>query len=154
MNRTDKKILELLQINGRISNQDLAEEIALSPSPCSRRVKHLEDEGYIDGYVALLNPEKIGLDLTIIVLVGLNSHDTTKRALFETTVKSIPEVIQCYLIAGQAADYLLKVVVPSLNEYQSFLLKKLSSIDGVSQIHSSFVLQRIIDKTALPLDHI
>jgi Lrp/AsnC family transcriptional regulator, leucine-responsive regulatory protein len=150
----DKKILACLQEDGKMSNQDLADHIALSPSPCSRRVKQLEDEGYIRQYTALLDPKKIGLDLSIMVLVDLNTHDAKKMKHFEETIQSIPEVIQCYLIAGQSSDYLLKVMVPSLDDYQNFLLKKLTLIDGVSQVHSSFVLQRIVDKTALPLDYV
>jgi Lrp/AsnC family leucine-responsive transcriptional regulator len=154
MDRIDKKILDLLQIDGKISNQELAERVALSPSPCLRRVKQLEEDGYIRQYVALLDPNKIGLQLTIMVSVGLNSHDSTKMKAFEERIALIPEVIQCYLIAGQSADYLLKVMVSNLEEYQSFLLKKLTVIDGVQHIHSSFVLQRVVDKTSLPLNQL
>lgn len=154
MDNIDKKILDLLQNNGNISNQELAEHIALSPSPCSRRVKQLEDEGYIRQYVALLDPIKLGLQLTIMVSVALVNHDPKIMKNFEETIASFPEVIQCYLITGQSADYLIKVIVPNLDEYQSFLLKKLTIINGVNQVHSSFILQHIIDKTALPLDHI
>lgn len=150
----DKKILALLQTNNQISNQDLADKVNLSPSPCLRRVKQLEDEGYIKKQVALLNPEKLGLHLTIMVLIGLDNHSTAKMADFENQIKSLPEVIQCYLIAGQSADYLLKVLVPDMNHYQHFLLKQLLSIKGVSNVHSSFVLQNIIDKTELPLSQI
>jgi Lrp/AsnC family transcriptional regulator, leucine-responsive regulatory protein len=154
MDRTDKKILELLQTNSQISNQELAEKVALSPSPCARRVKQLEDEGYINKYVALLNPEKVGLPLAIIVLVELNNHNAKKMRDFETAIASFPEVIQCYLIAGQSADYMLKVVVPSLNDYQLFLLNKLTQLEMVSSVHSSFVLCSIADKTALPLSQL
>ena len=123
MDRIDKKILDILQSDGQISNQDLAEKVALSPSPCSRRVKQLETEGYIDKYVALLNPKKLDLTLTIIVLVGLDSHEPKKMSKFEDTIASFPEVSQCYLIAGQAADYMLKVIVRDLKHYQEFLRK-------------------------------
>ena len=152
MDRIDKKILEILQTDGRISNQDLADRVALSPSPCLRRVKQLEDDGYIKHYVALLDPNKINLQLTIIVTVGLDNHDAANMQHFEETIQNYPEIVQCYLIAGQAADYLLKVVVPDLAAYEYFLLKKLTSIKGVAQVHSSFVLRRIIDTTHLPLD--
>ncbi len=154
MDSVDKKILDLIQIDGKISNQELADRVALSPSPCSRRVKQLEDDGYIRQYVALLDPKKVGLELSVIVLVGLNSHDIQKMRMFEETVSSFSEVMQCYLITGQTADYILQVVVSNLEEYQSFLLKKLTSIDGVAQVQSSFILQRIVDKTSLPLTHI
>lgn len=154
MDKIDKKILKLLQSNGRISNQDLADKVALSPSPCSRRVKQLEDEGYIEKYVTLLNPEKLGLQLSIIVLVGLDGHDAEKMSSFHKKMQALPEVVQCYLITGQEADYVLKVTVPSLKDYQSFLLEKLTCIKGVSSVRSSFILNSIVDKTELPLDHV
>ena len=153
MDRIDKHILTILQSNGRISNQELADQVALSPSPCLRRVKQLEEDGYIRQYVALLDSNKIGLQLIIMVSVGLNSHDAKKMQHFEEAVASLPEVVQCYLVAGQSADYLLKVVVADLDAYQAFLLKKLTIIEGVHQVQSSFVLQRIVDKTSLPLDY-
>ena len=154
MDKIDKKILEVLQNDGKMNNQTLADKVALSPSPCLRRVKQLEEEGYISKYVAILNPEKIGLQLTIIVLVELSSHDPKIMARFEGVIKSLPEVVQCYLIAGQEQDYMLKVVVPNLGEYQSFLLKKLTQIDGVRSVHSSFVLSNVVNKTSLPLNHL
>ena len=154
MDRTDKKILEILQTNCQISNQDLADQVALSPSPCLRRVKLLEENGTICKQVALLNPEKIGLELTVVVLVGLNSHQPVIMSEFEATMRMLPEVIQCYLITGQSADYLLKIIVPDLQAYQSFLLGKLTGINGVSSVHSSFILRTICDTTALPLDHL
>lgn len=154
MDRINKKILELLQSNSQISNQELAEKVALSPPPCSRRVKQLEDEGYIKKYVALLDPKKLGLELTIIILVGLDNHEPKKMSTFEKAILSLPEVIQCYLIAGQEADYMLKIIVPNLDEYQSFLLNKLTRINGVSKVHSSFILRNIVDKTELPLNHL
>ncbi|MFI4957069.1 MAG: Lrp/AsnC family transcriptional regulator [Gammaproteobacteria bacterium] len=154
MDRIDRQILEILQTDGNISNQDLADKVGLSPSPCLRRVKQLEEDGYIKNYVALINPEKIGLTLTIIIMLGLTSHDPKKMQLFEKTVSSYPEVINCYLIAGQTADYMLKVIVANLNDYQDFLLKKITRIDGVGTVHSSFVLNKIVEKTSLPLNHL
>jgi Lrp/AsnC family leucine-responsive transcriptional regulator len=154
LDRTDKKILEVLQINSQISNQELADHVALSPSSCLRRVNLLMEHGYIKKQVALLEPEKIGLGLTVIVLVGLNNHQPAMMNQFEETVKFLPEVVQCYLITGQSADYLLKVVVPDLKAYQAFLLGKLTSINGVSSVHSSFILRTINETTALPLDHL
>ncbi|KTD43387.1 Lrp/AsnC family transcriptional regulator [Legionella quateirensis] len=154
MDRTDKKILELLQTNSQISNQELADLVALSPSSCLRRVKLLEANGYIKKQVALLEPAQLGLHLTVIVLVGLNSHQPVIMNAFEETVRFLPEVIQCYLITGQSADYLLKIIVPDLQAYQSFLLGKLSAINGVDTVHSSFILRTINDTTALPLDYL
>ncbi|MCL9685836.1 Lrp/AsnC family transcriptional regulator [Legionella maioricensis] len=154
MDRTDKKLLEQLQLNSQISNQELADLVALSPSPCLRRVKLLEDNGYIKKQVALLDPEKIGLKLTVIVLVGLNSHQPAVMSEFEERVRFLPEVVQCYLITGQSADYLLKIIVPDLNAYQAFLLGKLTCINGVDTVHSSFILRTICETTALPLSHL
>lgn len=154
MDRTDKKILALLQNNGRLSNQELADEVALSPSPCLRRVKALEDQGIIQKYVAVLDPEALDLHLTVMVSVGLDKHTPERTKQFESTVKKIPEVLECYLIAGQSADYLLKVIVTSMQHYQKVLLERLTQIDGVTNVHSSFVLQKIVDKTNLPLDFI
>lgn len=94
--------------------------MALSPSSCLRRVKLLIDNGYIKKQVALLEPEKVGLKLTVIVLVGLNNHQPEVMNQFEKTIQLFPEVIQCYLITGQSADYLLKIIVPDLNAYQAF----------------------------------
>ncbi|STY29874.1 DNA-binding transcriptional regulator with homology to Lrp [Legionella wadsworthii] len=154
MDRTDKKILDILQSNCQINNQELAEMVALSPSPCLRRVKLLEDQGYIKKMVALLEPEKIGLKLSVIVLVGLNSHQPDVMNQFEEAVRFLPEVVQCYLITGQSADYVLKVIVPDLNAYQSFLLDKLTRIKGVTSVQSSFILRTIYETTTLPLDHL
>ncbi|GAB4223156.1 MAG: Lrp/AsnC family transcriptional regulator [Gammaproteobacteria bacterium] len=153
MDKIDKKILEQLQQNSSISNQDLAEKVALSPSPCSRRVKQLEDEGYIKKYVALLDPEKLALSITVLIAVGLVSHEPKLMRSFEQHIQKIPEVVQCYLIAGQQADYMLKIIVPSMLEYQTFLLNKLTRIEGVNTVHSSFILRNIIDKTELPLSY-
>lgn len=154
MDRIDKKILEVLQENSQISNQELAELVSLSPSPCLRRVNQLQESGYITNQVALLNPKKLGLNLTVIVLVGLNSHKPEIMSEFEETMRHLPEVIQCYLITGQSADYLIKIIVPDLEAYQSFLLGKLTGINGVSSVHSSFILRNVCDTTALPLDHL
>ena len=154
MDNIDKEILNELQADSQISNQELADRVALSPSPCSRRVKQLEDAGYIEKYVAILNPKKVGLPLSIIVLVGLDSHEAKTMSNFEKCVEALPEVVQCYLIAGQQADYMLKVVVPDLDSSQRFLLKKLTTIKGASNIRSSFVLRNVIEKTTLPLDHL
>jgi len=154
MDRIDKKILEILQINCQISNFDLAEQVSLSPSACLRRCNMLEEKGYIKKQVAILDPQQIGLSLTVLVLVGLNSHSAQIMSNFSDTIQSFHEVTQCYLITGQSADYLLKVMVPNLEAYQYFLLKKLTCIEGVSSVQSSFVLQTLCDTTALPLDYI
>ena len=152
MDRIDKKILTLLQQDGNLSNQELADAVSLSPSPCLRRVKQLESDGIIQLYAAILNPDKIGLHLTGILFVGLDKHTPEKMRHFEASIKKIPEVMQCYLITGQSADYLLKIIVADMQHYQKILLERITQIDGVTSVHSSFVMQKIVDKTAMTLE--
>lgn len=147
--RSDIQILNELQKNGRISNQELAEKINLSPSPCLRRVKQLEDAGVIDKYVALLDPKKLGLRLTAFIHIAMDKHTPERFEQFESTIESYPEVLECHLITGQSADYQLKVVVEDMEAYQHFLLNKLTKIEGVSGVQSSFVLKSPILSTSL-----
>ncbi len=151
MDKYDKNILEQLQQEGRLSNQDLAERIGLSPSPCLRRVRQLEEEGYIDQYVAILNPEKLGLKMTALIQISMDKHTPERFENFEQQVKSFPEVQSCYLITGQSADYILKVIVEDMEHFQAFLLGKLTRIEGVSGVHSSFVMRKVVDNTSVPL---
>ncbi len=152
LNRYDRLILQTLQERGRISNQELAEAINLSPSPCLRRVRQLEEDGLIDGYVALLNARKLGLNLMAFIQISMDKHTPDRFSAFEETVGSYPEVLECHLITGQSADYLLKVIVKDMDAYQQFLLQKLTRIEGVSGVQSSFVLKSPIKSTALPLE--
>ncbi len=147
----DKAILQRLQRDGRISNQDLAEAVNLSPSPCLRRVRRLEEEGIIEGYRAQLNARKLGLNLMALIQISMDRHTAERFAHFEHTVALYPEVLECHLITGQAADYLLKVVVEDMDAYQQFLLNKITRIDGVTGVHSSFVLKSPVNGGALPL---
>lgn len=151
LDRYDRLILSALQENGRISNQELADSISLSPSPCLRRVRALEEAGLIDGYVALLNARKLGLTLVAFIQISMDKHTPDRFDLFEKTVGAYDEVLECHLITGQSADYLLKVIVKDMDAYQQFLLQKLTRIEGVSGVHSSFVLKAAITKTALPV---
>lgn len=151
LDRYDEMILDILQRNGRISNQDLADMVNLSPSPCLRRVRHLEDAGIIDGYVALLNARELGLTLLSFIQISMDKHTPERFSVFEHMVSSYPEVLECHLIAGQSADYLLKVIVKDMDAYQQFLLKHLTTIEGVSGVHSSFVLKSPVVKRALPI---
>ena len=151
LDRFDRKILEVLQEDGRISNQDLADRIGLSPSPCLRRVKALEESGLIVGYHALLNAKALGLALMALVHISMDRHTPERFANFESKVSKLPEVLECLLITGQAADYQLKVVVRDMDGYQDFLLNRITRIEGVTGVHSSFVLRRVVDKTTLPL---
>jgi Lrp/AsnC family leucine-responsive transcriptional regulator len=152
--RTDRRILDELQRNGKISNLELAEKIGLSPSPCSRRVKQLEDSGLISRTVTLLDREKLGLKLTALVQISMDRHTNDRFEQFEETLLACPEVVSCMLITGQAADYMVEVLVTDMDAYQAFLLGKLTRIPGVTGVHSSFVLRKIIDRTSVPLDHL
>ena len=145
-------ILEILQRDAQISNQELADQVALSPSPCLRRVKQLEEHGIIRRRVALLDHQKLGLKLKVLVLVGLDNHSPETMSHFESMIKSFPEVVQCHLITGQSADYHLTVVAPDMAYFHQFLLKKLTRIEGVNSINSSFVLNQVVDTTELPLN--
>lgn len=154
LDRYDLKILAALQHDASISNQELAEHIGLSPSPCSRRVKQLEDSGYIRRQVALLEPRRLGLTLTAFVMIGMDRHTPERFAGFETAIRDCPEVLDCCLVTGMDADYQLRVVVPDMEHYQQFLLGRLTRIDGVSSVRSSFVLNQIVGSTELPLGHL
>jgi Lrp/AsnC family leucine-responsive transcriptional regulator len=147
----DRRILEVLQLDGRISNQDLAERIGLSPSPCLRRVRALEEQGVIVGYRALLDARALGLTLLALIHISMDRHTPERFANFEQRVADLPEVLECLLITGQDADYQLKVIVRDMEAYQALLLNRITRIEGVSGVHSSFVMRRVIDKTALPL---
>lgn len=154
LDRYDLKILAALQHDARISNQELAERIGLSPSPCSRRVKALEESGLIRRQVALLDPTKLGLKLTAFVMIGMDRHTPERFAGFEKVISQCPEVLDCCLVTGMDADYHLRVVVPDMEHYQQLLLGTLTRIEGVSSVRSSFVLNQIIASTELPLKHL
>ncbi len=151
LDRYDRRILRVLQEKGRVSNQDLADSIGLSPSPCLRRVRALEESGLIVGYRALLDARKLGLTLLALVHISMDRHTPERFARFDAAVRELPEVLECLLITGQEADYQLKVVVRDMEAYQSLLLEKITRIEGVSGVHSSFVLRRVVERTALPV---
>ena len=147
----DQQILQVLQEDGRISNQDLADRIGLSPSPCLRRVRALEEAGIIAGYRALLDARKLGLTLTALIHISMDRHTPERFENFESEIGAIPEIVECLLITGQDADYQLKVVVRDMDAYQELLLNRITRIPGVTGVHSSFVLRRVVDRTALPV---
>ncbi len=151
LDRYDLQILRVLQKNGRISNQDLADSINLTPSPCLRRLHALEKSGLITGYRALLDAKKLGLSLMALVLISMDQHTPERLGNFEAKIAEIPDVLECLLITGQDADYQLKVVVKDMDAYQELLLNRITRIKGVTGVHTSFVLRRVVDKTALPL---
>jgi len=151
LDRHDRYILRVLQIEGRISNQALAERIGLSPSPCLRRVQALEKSGLIIGYRALVDARKLGLSLMALIQIAMDRHTPERFEHFEECISGIPEILECLLITGQTADYQLKVIVKDMDAYQDLLLKHITRIDGVSGVQSSFVLRRVVDSTAMPI---
>ncbi len=151
IDRYDRRILAELQEDGRVSNQDLAERIGLSPSPCLRRVRALEDAGFISGYRATLDAKKLGLNLMVILSISMDRHTPERFERFDAAVKEMPEVLECLLITGREADYQLKVVVPDMESYQDFLLNRITRLEGVAGVHSSFVLRRVLERNSLPI---
>ena len=148
----DRMILDALQNNGRLTNLELAEQISLSPSACLRRFKALEQSGIIQGYQAQLDAKKLGLDLMALVHISMDKHTKERFEEFEIEIQKLPNVIECLLLTGQSADYQLKVVVKDLDAYQELLLNQLTNISGVSGIHTSFVLRKVIAQPILPLN--
>lgn len=146
----DLNLLDRLQKDARITNVALAEAVHLSPAPCLRRVRDLETSGVIRGYVTLLNPEEVGLDISAFIQVSLEKQIAAELKVFEDRIKSYPEVMECYLMTGDS-DYLLRVVVPDLKAFQRFIVEHLACIPHVSNIRSSITLKQVKYKTALPL---
>lgn len=149
---TDIMILKILQEDAGISNTELAEKISLSPSPCSRRVKLLEEAGFIKGKVTLLDPKAVGLPVNVFIQITLSRQRKNNLEEFEKSIHKWPEIMECYLITGDI-DYLIRVVVPDLEGCQKFL-DKLTDFDGISHVKSSFSLKQIRYKTELPLEHL
>tara|TARA_B100000767_G_scaffold274412_1_gene307317 strand:- start:1139 stop:1618 length:480 start_codon:yes stop_codon:yes gene_type:complete len=154
LDRTDKKILIELQNNARISNLELAELVGLSATPCARRVKRLEDCGIIQRHVTLLDETLLGLSLTALISISMDRHTPERFANFEEQISQFPEIIECSIVTGQSADYLLKAMLPDMARYEEFLLGRLTKIDGVTGVHSSFVLRKVINRANLPLNHL
>ncbi|PWQ99910.1 Lrp/AsnC family transcriptional regulator [Leucothrix pacifica] len=150
----DLKILRELQSDGSLTNQELADRVGLTAAPCSRRVKQLEESGVIAERVVRIDERKINLNMIVLLYISMDKHIPERFEAFEETVKNIPEVMECYMITGNSADYQLKVAVPDLENYYEILLGKITRIEGVTGVHSSFILRKIIDSTALPLGYI
>lgn len=150
LDRTDREILHHLQQDGRLTNAELAERVHLSPSPCLRRVRQLEERGIIRRYATLLDPRQVGLPISVFVSVSLRSQDRQALQDFEARVQTYPEVMECYLMTG-SSDYLLRVVVPDLDAYEGFLSAKLTTIGSVANIQSSFSLKQVVYRTELPI---
>lgn len=151
LDRIDLRMLAEIQGNGRITNQELSERVGLSPSPCLRRLKQLEQDGVVTGFVALVDPGRVGLGVTAFVRIRLDQQDDRHLTLFEDAVSAIPAVMECYLMTGDA-DYQLRVVVTDLAAYEEFLRRDLIKIPGVAQVTTSFALRPVVYKTALPIN--
>ncbi len=153
IDRFDLKILRALQKNGALSNQELSEKVGLTAAPCSRRVKSLEDNGVIKDKVIRINERALSLDLFAILHISMDKHIPERFAEFERVISTFEEVIECYLITGHDADYQLKIAVPDMDRYHDLLLGKITRITGVSGVKSAFIMRKIVDTTALPLNY-
>jgi Lrp/AsnC family leucine-responsive transcriptional regulator len=149
----DCRIVAELQSDGRLSNVDLADKVGLSPSPCLRRVKRLEREGYIEGYRAALRRDRVGLRFSVFVSVKIDAHANERAVVFEKAVVEMPEVVACHLVAGEA-DYFLEVVVPDIDDYQRFLVGKLLNLPIVREVRSNIAIQTLKAGAPLPLAHL
>ncbi|MCK5696719.1 MAG: Lrp/AsnC family transcriptional regulator [Gammaproteobacteria bacterium] len=154
LSKIDLTILNEIQQNARITNLELSDKVGLSPSPCLRRVRQLETAGFIDDYVTRLNQQKLDLKMMVLIQISMDKHTPERFDHFEQHVKEYVEVLECYMITGQTADYLLKVIVPDMEFYQKFLLGHLTCIEGVSAVQSSFIMRKVVDRTSLPLGHL
>ena len=152
IDRYDRKILALLQANGRLTNQELAERIGLSASPCLRRLRQLEESGCITGYHASLDPRMLGLNLTALIHISMDQHTEERFSAFERQIGDIPQIVECLLITGQAADYQLKAVVQDMDAYRELLLDRITRIPGVSGVHTSFVLKSCGGSLQFPVE--
>jgi Lrp/AsnC family leucine-responsive transcriptional regulator len=153
LDRVDRRLLEVLQREGRLSNVALAERVHLSPSPCLRRMKALEEGGVIEGYRAVLDREAVGLGLTVFVEVKVEGHSESVASAVQEAVTAMPEVVSCHIVSG-AADFLLEVVVPDLRAYERLLLGSLLNLPSVSDVRSNFAIRTVKAPGPLPLGHL
>ena len=149
----DSRIVAELQANGRLSNVELAEKIGLSASPCLRRVKRLERDGYIEGYRAVLRRDRVGLGFTVFLGVKIDGHTNERALAFEKAVVAMPEIVACHLVSGES-DYFLEVVVSDLGDYQRFLVGKLLNLTIVREVRSNIAIQTLKAAAPLPLQHL
>ncbi|WP_110650996.1 Lrp/AsnC family transcriptional regulator [Salinicola peritrichatus] len=152
LDRYDRRILELLQQEGRISNQELADRIGLSPSPCLRRVRALEEHGLILGYRTDVDARQLGYQLMALLHISMDLHTPERFDNFERHIHDIPNVVECLIITGQAADFQLKILVRDMDDYQHLLLHVINRIEGVTGAHTSFVLRRVFEHRPVPTD--
>ena len=150
LDRTDYRILHHIQNNARITNVDLAEAICLSPAPCLRRVKALEAAGVIKSYAGIVDAGAVGLPISIFINISLERQERSHLEDFEASIRTNPEVMECYPMTG-SSDYLVRIVVPDLQSFERFLADKLTRIPCVANIQSSFAVKQVVYNTELPL---
>ena len=149
----DCRIVAALQADGRLTNIDLADRVGLSPSPCLRRVKRLERDGYIEAYRAVLRRDRVGLGFSVFVGVKIDGHANERALGFEKAVVAMPEVVALHMVSGDA-DYFLEIVVPDLDHYRRFLVDKLLELPIVREVRSNIAIQTVKAGAPLPLDHL
>ena len=146
---TDRRLLRLLQNDARMSITELAERVNLSATPCARRLKRLEDSGVITGYHTQTNAQKLGYPLAVFIAISMDRHTADRFEQFEDKVQSFDEVISCSIVTGRTEDYLIKVRVRDMAHYEEFLLHRLNRIEGVAQVHTSFELREVFNRSML-----
>ena len=143
LDKIDRQILALLRENARMSNLELAESVNLSPTPCTRRVKQLEDSGVITGYSVTTDPRKLGYQLSVYIAISMDKHTAERFSNFEKKLREFPEVVSCSIVTGRSEDYLIKALVKDMAHYEEFLLHRLNRIEGIAQVHTSFELREV-----------
>ena len=149
LDKIDRQILALLRENARISNLELAESVNLSPTPCARRVKQLEDSGVITGYSVTTDPRKLGYQLSVYIAISMDKHTAERFSNFEKKLREFPEVVSCSIVTGRSEDYLIKALVKDMAHYEEFLLHRLNRIEGIAQVHTSFELRKVFEKSII-----
>ena len=149
LDKIDRQILALLLENARMSNLELAESVNLSPTPCARRVKQLEDAGVITGYSVTTDPRKLGYQLSVYIAISMDKHTAERFSNFEKKLREFPEVVSCSIVTGRSEDYLIKALVKDMAHYEEFLLHRLNRIEGIAQVHTSFELRQVFEKSII-----
>ncbi|MFT6337680.1 MAG: DNA-binding Lrp family transcriptional regulator [Saprospiraceae bacterium] len=147
---TDKRIIHKLQLNGKETIKEIANSLGMSTTPVYERIKKLERDGFIEGYTTIVNKEKMGFQIVAFCTVSLESHHTDFIEQFESDVKSLPEVMECYHIAGMF-DYLLKIYSTDMVDYQNFITQKLAAISNIGRVQSSFIMTEVKNEKVMPL---
>ena len=145
----DRRLLRLLQTDARMSITELAERVNLSATPCARRIKRLEDSGVITGYHTQTDAQKLGYPLAVFIAISMDRHTADRFEQFEDKIQSFDEVISCSIVTGRTEDYLIKVRVRDMAHYEEFLLHRLNRIEGVAQVHTSFELREVFNRSML-----